>query len=279
MPSDELIYQILEGDTRQRLKDLDDQSVHLVVTSPPYGKLKQYSHKENEIGYHQSLQDYHDSLIEVWRECLRVLKEGCRLVINVGDEFVRSNTEKPYHVVPHHAFLINNIMKSFDNVIFNGTIHWEKVTTSKTSGGGKIMGSVYNPRDGHFFINYEHIIVFKKLGKGPRVSMEQKEESKFTLEERREWFQDTWKIVPERQNDHIAMFPMELPERLIRMYSFTGETVLDPFVGSGTTLAAAAKLKRSGLGIELGFTDDDGWKNVIRDKLKSYISSDKIQFH
>lgn len=140
------------------------------------------------------------------------------------------------------------------------------------------MGSVYNPRDGHFFINYEHIIVFKKLGKGPRVSVEQKQLSRFTLEERREWFQDTWKIVPERQNNHIAMFPMELPERLIRMYSFAGETVLDPFLGSGTTLAAAAKLKRSGLGIELGFTDDDSWKNVIRDKLKSFISSDKIQF-
>ena len=97
-----------------------------------------------------------------------------------------------------------------------------------------------------------------------------KEESRFTLEERREWFRDVWEIAPEQQDAHIAMFPMEVPERLIRMYSFVGETVLDPFMGSGTTLAAAAKHNRSAIGIELGFDSEQGWEQVVRSKLGAH---------
>lgn len=274
-----LFYRILEGDARNRLADLENNSVHLIITSPPYGTIKNYSDKETEIGFDQSFQEYHHALMEVFRECVRVLHPGCRMVINIGDEFVKSSSNKPYHIMPHSSEIISNLLNEFpDDLIYNGTIHWRKCTTSNTSGGGKIMGSVYHPRNGHFFVNYEHVIVFKKLGNGPKPEKWRKRESKFTLDERRKWFSDLWEFPPVRQDDHIAMFPMELPERLIQMYSFVGETVLDPFVGSGTTLAAAAKTNRSGIGIDIGFTSDNTWKDVIRTKISPYSSSSQTEF-
>jgi len=269
----DLSYEVLIGDARSKLRALPDNSVELIVTSPPYGAIKQYSNQGKEIGWDQDFLDYHESLLEVFRECVRVLHPGCRMVINIGDEFVSTTKKKPYHVVPHGAQIISNIINEFpDTMMYNGTIHWDKVTTSNTSGGGKIMGSVYHPRNGHFFVNYEHIMVFKKAGKGKRPEKWAKELSRFTLEERRVWFTDTWNISPERQDSHVAMFPMELPERLIRMYSFVGETVLDPFAGSGTTLAAAAKHARSAIGVELGFGDN--WQDIMTEKIRSELPDD-----
>jgi len=270
---------ILVGDARQRIKELSDESVDLIITSPPYGSIKNYSTKDDEIGWQQDYLDYHESLMEVFRECVRILRPGCRMVVNIGDQFVSTTKRKPYHVIPHAAQIISNITNEFpDTMMFNGTIHWDKVTTSNTSGGGKIMGSVYHPRDGHFFVNSEHILVFKKLGKAKRPQQWIKEESRFTLEQRREWFKDIWEIPPVTQESHIAMFPMEIPERLIQMYSFVGETVFDPFAGSGTTLAAAAKHLRSGHGVELGFRSESDWREIIQHKVTEHLQEGYIEF-
>jgi len=260
------------GDVRKVIHKIPDNSVHLIVTSPPYGGIKSYSDREGEIGKEGDVLKFHTALNSVWKECIRVLHPGCKLIINIGDEFLRTTKKRVYQIISHHAYIINNIMsKHSDNIVHQGTIFWSKVTTSKTNGGGKVMGSVYTPRDGHFFMNREYIMIFKKTGKAPKVKAWQKEEARFTLEERRVWFRDTWEIPGIRQDSHIAMFPDEIPQRLIRMYSFPGETVLDPFCGSGTTLAMAAKWNRDSIGIELGYGDN--WKDVTQAKIKRYTKN------
>lgn len=267
-----LTYRVLEGDILDRIKEIKDNSVHLIITSPPYGEIKKYSGRKGEIGHGQDLENYYRSLNKVWKECIRVLHPGCRMVINIGDEFLKSNGKRIYQIIPHHAHITNGILINNPEIVYTGDIHWSKVTKTETSGGGKIMGSVYTPRNGHFFINREYIMIFKKLGKEPKVSPAQKETAKFTLDERRQWFKDTWEIPGRRQEGHIAMFPDELPERFIRMYSFPGEVVFDPFLGSGTTLAMAAKWDRNGIGCELGYGPGEEWKEFTENKIKKHLS-------
>jgi site-specific DNA-methyltransferase (adenine-specific) len=145
-----------------------------------------------------------------------------------------------------------------------GAIIWQKVTTSNTSGGGVQMGSYPYPRNGIVKIDYEFILVFKKLGDAPKPTKEQKEDSKMTAEEWNTFFAGHWNFAGARQNNHIAMFPEELPRRLIKMFSFVGETVLDPFAGSGTTSLAAKKLERNSIGYEI----NSEFMPVIKEKLE-----------
>jgi len=132
-----------------------------------------------------------------------------------------------------------------------GAIIWQKVTTCNTTGGATVMGSYPYPRNGIVKLDYEFILIFKKHGKPPRVSSEIKEKSKLTNEEWNSYFNGHWNFSGEKQDKHLAMFPVELPKRLIRMFSFVGETVLDPFLGSGTTTLAAINEGRNSTGIEI----------------------------
>lgn len=254
-------HRLILGDSR-RMSALEDASVHLVVTSPPYWQLKDYG-AEGQIGYHQSYAEYIDSLNLVWMECDRVLHEGCRLCVNVGDQFARSVLYGRYKVVSIQSQIIR-----FCETIgmdYMGTILWKKVTTTRTTGGASIMGSFPFPRNGMVKVNYEHILLFRKQGKAPRPSSEAKERSRMSIEEWNESFSGIWTIPGVRQTGHVAMFPEEIPRRLIRMYSFFGETVLDPFAGSGTTLAVAAEQGRSSIGIEV----DPKCEELVRARLGS----------
>jgi site-specific DNA-methyltransferase (adenine-specific) len=145
-----------------------------------------------------------------------------------------------------------------------GAIIWQKVTTCNTTGGATIMGSFPYPRNGIIKLDYEFILIFKKLGDSPKVSREIKEKSKLSLEEWNEYFYGHWNFSGERQDKHLAMFPEELPKRLIKMFSFVGDTVLDPFLGSGTTCLAARNLKRNSIGYEI----NKDFLPVIKEKLK-----------
>ena len=164
-------HKIIQGDSR-KMAELADKSVSLVITSPPYWQLKDYG-TETQIGYHDSYENYINNLNLVWSECYRVLHNGCRLCVNIGDQFARSVYYGRYKVIP----IREEIIKFCENVGFDymGAIIWQKVTTTNTSGGGVQMGSYPYPRNGILKIDYEFILVFKKLGDAPKPTKEQKE--------------------------------------------------------------------------------------------------------
>jgi len=252
-------HKIIIGDSRN-MAELSDKSIHLIVTSPPYWQLKDYG-VENQIGFHQTYEEYIDSLNKVWTECYRVLHPGCRLCVNIGDQFARSVIYGRYKVIPIREAIVNYCEKiGFD---YMGAIIWQKVTTCKTTGGATVMGSYPYPRSGMITIDYEFILLFKKLGKAPIPSKEQKEKSKLTHEEWVKYFYGHWDFPGEKQNGHLAMFPEELPRRLIKMYSFIGDTVLDPFLGSGTTTKVAVSLERNSVGYEV----NPAFLEIIKKKL------------
>ena len=253
-------HRIVFGDAR-RMSLLESRSVHLVVTSPPYWQLKDYGTSE-QIGFDNSYEDYVNNLNLVWRECHRVLHDGCKLCVNIGDQFARSVYYGRYKIIPIRTEIIRFCETiGFD---FMGSIIWQKVTTCNTTGGATIMGSFPYPRNGIVKIDYEFILLFKKQGKPPRVTPEVKEKSRLTKEEWNTFFNGHWNFPGEKQSNHLAMFPEELPRRLIKMFSFVGERVLDPFLGSGTTTLAAMNLERDSVGYEMS-TD---FKNIIATKLQ-----------
>ncbi|MFA5110930.1 MAG: site-specific DNA-methyltransferase [Desulfobaccales bacterium] len=238
---------IIIADSRS-MTEVADAAIDLVVTSPPYWHIKDYG-VPGQIGYGQSLHDYLKDLYRTWRECFRVLREGARLCINIGDQFARAAVYGRYKVIPLHAEFINQCEAiGFD---FLGAIIWQKKTTMNPSGGATVMGSYPFPPNGIVELDYEFIQIFKKPGPSKKVSKEVKAASRLTKEEWKEYFAGHWYFGGVKQVGHEAMFPEELPRRLIRMFTFQGDTVLDPFVGSGTTVKAALDLGRNAVGYEI----------------------------
>ena len=280
------IHRIINGDSRQ-MNLLKDKSVHLIITSPPYWQLKDYG-AENQIGFHDSYESYVNNLNLVWSECNRVLHDGCRLCINIGDQFARSVYYGRYKVIP----IRTEIIKCCESIglDYMGAIIWQKQTTMNTTGGGAVMGSFPYPRNGILKIDYEFILIFKKQGNSPKPTLEQKQLSEMSKEEWNTYFASHWTFGGARQDGHIAMFPEELPARLIKMFSFVGETVLDPFMGSGTTALAARNLQRYSVGYEInpdfipfyksklnvGQTDLNGTEYVLQKDTKSGNNEEKI---
>ncbi len=252
-------HKIIFGDSRS-LNQIEDKSVQLIITSPPYWQLKDYG-TENQIGFNDSYEEYINNLNLVWMECNRVLADGCRLCVNIGDQFARSVYYGRYKVIPIRTEIIR-FCESL-GMDYMGAIIWQKNTTMNTSGGGAIMGSFPHPRNGILKMDYEFILLFKKLGNAPKPTLEQKNASKMTKDEWNQYFASHWNFGGTKQVGHIAMFPEELPKRLIKMFSFVGETVFDPFAGSGTTSLAAKNLGRNSIGYEI----NKEFEPIIKEKL------------
>lgn len=266
-------HKIYFGDSRA-LNKIEDKSVQLIITSPPYWQLKDYG-SNNQIGFNNSYEEYINNLNLVWMECERILSEGCRLCINIGDQFARSVYYGRYKVVPIRTEIIRfcETLK----MDYMGAIIWQKATTMNTSGGGAVMGSFPYPRNGILKIDYEFILIFKKLGNPPKPTLEQKENSIMTKEEWNQYFSSHWNFSGVKQSEHIAMFPEELPKRLIKMFSFFGETIFDPFLGSGTTTLAARNLGRNSIGYEI----NKEFESIIKEKLninQLSLDEDTIKF-
>lgn len=252
-------HKIIFGDSRS-LNQIEDKSVQLIITSPPYWQLKDYG-TEDQIGFNDSYEEYINNLNLVWKECNRVLADGCRLCINIGDQFARSVYYGRYKVIPIRTEIIR-FCESL-GMDYMGAIIWQKTTTMNTSGGGAIMGSFPYPRNGILKMDYEFVLLFKKQGNAPKPTPQQKAASEITKEEWSQYFSSHWNFGGAKQTGHIAMFPEELPKRLIKMFSFVGETVFDPFAGSGTTSLAAKHLGRNSVGYEI----NKEFAPIIKEKL------------
>ncbi len=265
-------HKIIIGDSRW-MKEVKDETVHLIITSPPYWQLKDYGNGK-QIGFNDTYEEYINNLNLVWNECHRILHKGCRLCINIGDQFARSVYYGRYKVIP----IRTEIIKFCESAGFDymGAIIWQKVTTCHTTGGATVMGSFPYPRSGILKLDYEFILIFKKYGKPPKVSNEIKEQSKLSREEWNEYFTGHWNFPGEKQDKHLAMFPEELPRRLIKMFSFVGDTVFDPFLGSGTTSLAAKNLNRNSIGYEI----NEAFLPTIKEKIgiKQTIISQEATF-
>ena len=250
---------IIIGDSRKMI-EIENNRIDLVLTSPPYWHIKDYG-VSGQIGYGQSLHEYLKDLYRIWKECYRILKQGRRLCINIGDQFARSVIYGRYKIIPLHAEFISQCEDiGFD---YMGSVIWQKKTTMNTTGGANVMGTYPYPANGMIEIDYEFILIFKKPGKSEKILKEIKDKSRLTKEEWKEYFYGHWYFGGARQIEHEAMFPEEIPKRLIKMYTFVGDTVLDPFLGSGTTVKTALNLNRNAIGYEI----NEKFLGVIKEKL------------
>ncbi|MFA5365368.1 MAG: site-specific DNA-methyltransferase [Candidatus Bathyarchaeia archaeon] len=247
------------------MQQVNNEEAHIIITSPPYGSVKNYGNP-NQIGFNDSVSSYLNKLDNVWSECLRILKPGCRLCINIGDQYVRATKKTPYQILPLHAFMISRIMEKHRNLLYLGSIIWQKISNTKTTGGASVMGSYGYPRNGYVSYNFEYIAIFKKNGASPKLSVEQKQQSNIKSEWRN-LFNGIWRIHGAPQNNGIAVFPDAIPERLIKMFTAPGDTVLDPFLGSGTTTKKAYEMGRNSVGYEIGYCDLEENKRIIKKKL------------
>lgn len=240
---------IHHGDAR-KLDWIPDQSVHLVVTSPPYWTLKRYPENSKQLGHVADYETFHDELDKVWEHCFRVLVPGGRIVCVVGDVCLSRRKFGRHVVMPLHAdILVRTRRMGLDNL---NPIIWYKISNAsyEVENGSSFLGKPYEP-NAIIKSDIEFILMLRKPGGYRQPTEEQRDSSRLSKEEYSEWFQQIWTVPGESTREHPAPFPEKVAYRLVRMFSFTGDTVLDPFMGTGTTLLAAAKCDRNAIGVEL----------------------------
>lgn len=243
-------HTIIIGDAR-KMPELKDSSVHLVVTSPPYWKLKDYE-VSGQIGKGDDCyEEYLDKLFSVFKECVRVLTPDGKLCINIMPIFLTGKSSL------FKRRVTKTVLSDFDsffneqgNMYFFSLYIWDKRKIVRFSS----FGSYPYPTNLFSTFPYEWIMVFAKSGKRPPVSKKIKQRSKISQKEWADWCVNSiWQMNPAsaRSENHPAPFPEELPRRIIKLHSFVGDTVLDPFLGSGTTTKVAMELGRNSVGYEI----------------------------
>ena len=274
---EETLHKIILGDSRD-LSLIRDKSVNLVVTSPPYPMIEMwddlFSSMNNDIQSNlksgntmAAFEMMHTELDKVWQECFRTLDDGGIMCIVIGDS--ARTVGGNFQLYPSHSRIISKMLSM--GMSFLPSIIWNKPTNSPN----KFLGSGTLPVSAYVKMEHENILIFRKGGRREFTKAEKplRYESSIFWEERNEWFSEIWKgIVGKRQelvNDgsrkRSAGFPIEIPLRLIAMFSIIGDTVLDPFAGEGTTSTAAMLLRRNSLAVEI----DENYLNRCRNNVNS----------
>ncbi len=249
LEADATTHRLVLGDAR-KIDFLPDESVHLVLTSPPYWNLKRYNESVGQLGHVADYEPFLAELEKVWREAYRVLVPGGRLVCVVGDVCLSRKEHGRHRVMPLHADICVACRKiGFDNL---NPIIWHKISNAKfeANQGTKFLGKPYEP-NAIIKNDIEFILMQRKPGAYRKPTEEQRRNSRIDKQDFATWFRQFWEITGASTREHPAPFPIELAYRLVRMFSFSGDTVLDPFVGSGTTMVAAMRTNRNSVGIDI----------------------------
>jgi len=236
----------------RNLSFVKPESVHLVVTSPPYWTLKEYRRSKGQLGFIDDYEGFLAELDKVWRHCFRVLVPGGRLICVVGDVCLsRRKNDGRHTVVPLHSSIQEHCRAiGYDNL---APIIWHKIANAvyEVENGSSFLGKPYEP-NAVIKNDIEFILMERKPGGYRSPSVATRVLSVISTENHQKWFQQIWSgLTGASTKQHPAPFPLELAERLIRMFSFVGDTVLDPFMGTGTTNLAASKWGRNSIGVEV----------------------------
>jgi DNA modification methylase len=256
---------VREGDARD-LSFIDSERVHLVCTSPPYGALKTYPDHPSQLGNIASYEDFLDQLDLVWAECLRILVPGGRVACVVGDICISRRQGGRHYVLPLSADLQVRARRiGFDCLT---PIRWCKVSNIKleASRSSRFLGKPNLP-NGVVKNDMEHILFFRKAGGYRKPTLDMERKSFIKTDDYARWFAPVWTDVTGqlRTHGHPAPYPLEVPRRLINMFSFAGDTILDPFGGTGTTALAALYAGRNSITVEI----EPQYVNLIADRLQS----------
>lgn len=246
------LNKIYNMDCIQGMKRLPDNSVNLVVTSPPYYAYKDYGTDDMNIENFKDYEDYIKYFEEWFKELFRTVDEDGRVCIIIDDMHTNLKTEGINKNRGTHARLI--IIAEKYGFVYKDLIIWAKARAGHASGGAKYMlGSFPYPPNIPLVNWFEYILIFRKDGKSKvsKITQEQKEKSKLGFAEFKWASESIWKIPAERNRNHPCPYPEEIVRRLIKLFSFYGDNVLDPFLGSGTTLTVAKQLGRNGVGFEI----------------------------
>lgn len=242
-------HTLYHADARD-LSFIKDKSVHLVLTSPPYFNLKEYRKGNNQLGIINDYQQFVDELEKVWKECYRILVPGGRIVCVVGDVCLSRRKYGRHVVMPLHSDIAVSCRKiGFDNL---NPILWHKISNAsyEANTNSSILGKPYEP-NAIIKNDMEYILMERKPGGYRKPTEKQREESRIDKKDFQNWFSQIWEMPgASTRNGHPAPFPLELATRLVKMFSFVGDVVLDPFSGSGTTMLAAMNTNRNSIGVE-----------------------------
>jgi len=255
-------------------------SIHLVLTSPPYWTLKEYRDTEGQLGHVADYAAFLHELDKVWRRCYDALVPGGRLICVVGDVCLSRRKNQGRHtVVPLHASIQEHCRKiGYDNL---APIIWHKIANAvyEVENGSSFLGKPYEPNS-VIKNDIEFILMERKPGGYRNPSVATRVLSVISAENHQNWFQQIWTgLTGASTRKHPAPYPLELASRLIRMFSFVGDTVLDPFLGTGTTTLAAMRCGRNSMGVEIDPTYFQLAKRNAEDQNADFFSRAEIKYH